>query len=141
MIMAQMIKMMQEISKALPPKKEDMCDAHNSDHKNPCIIDDHDENYGEIHPELVTKDDGDELNIAEMVFDPIDIITKLTIKLEVRDELTTNMELKLILNQSVEEPIHCLAIASKVPTEDVNKFYSFLSNMGKKSRVTKTSCK
>ncbi|KAH1106851.1 hypothetical protein J1N35_010619 [Gossypium stocksii] len=86
-MMAEMIKMMQEISEAWPPKKEDMSDADNLDHKNPGIIDDHDEIY-----------------------------------------------------ESVEEPIHFLAIAKKVPTNEVKEFDSFSFDNGSKARVTKASC-
>ncbi|KAH1039103.1 hypothetical protein J1N35_040846 [Gossypium stocksii] len=94
------MKMMYEISKLLPPRKEDMSDAHNSGHENPCITDDHE--YGGIHTELVTEDHGNELNIVELLSDPIYIAARLTIKVEVEDEETTNVELKLILNESVE---------------------------------------
>ncbi|MBA0738623.1 hypothetical protein Gogos_011955 [Gossypium gossypioides] len=51
-MMAQMMRMMQEISEELPPWKENMSDVQNSDHENPCVIDNHDE----IQPELVTED-------------------------------------------------------------------------------------
>ncbi|KAK5772382.1 hypothetical protein PVK06_048670 [Gossypium arboreum] len=44
-IMAQMLKMMQEISEVLSIRKKDMSDVHNLDHENPCTIDDHDEIY------------------------------------------------------------------------------------------------
>ncbi|KAK5770957.1 hypothetical protein PVK06_047121 [Gossypium arboreum] len=100
-MMAQMIKIMQEISEALPSRKEDMSEACNLDQKNPCIIDDHDENYGEIQPELVTEELEEELDIVEMVSDPTDIVTYITVKVEVIDELTINMELKPIVNGSV----------------------------------------
>ncbi|KAK5775162.1 hypothetical protein PVK06_043031 [Gossypium arboreum] len=81
-MMVQMIKMMQEISEALPSKKEDMSDAHNLDQENPCIIDDHGENYGEIQLVLITEYHGDELNIVETVSNPIDIVVELTVKVE-----------------------------------------------------------
>ncbi|KAH1072865.1 hypothetical protein J1N35_025193 [Gossypium stocksii] len=116
-----------------------MYDAHNLDQDNPCIIDDHGDNYGEIQLELLTEDHGDELNIVEMIFDPIDIVAELTIKVEVEDELTTKMELKPIFNESLEELMLFLAVVKKVPTEKVDEFYSFSSNKGKKSRVTKSS--
>ncbi|KAH1031549.1 hypothetical protein J1N35_043723 [Gossypium stocksii] len=126
-MMAQMIKMMQEISKVLPPRKEDMSDTHNLDHENLGIIDDH----GKIQPELVTEDHWDELNIVEMVSNLIDVATDLPMKEEVRDELTTNMELKLIVNESVKELIHFLAIVENVTTEKVDEFDEFSSNKGK----------
>ncbi|KAH1122476.1 hypothetical protein J1N35_005636 [Gossypium stocksii] len=48
----------------------------------------------------------------------------LTVKEEVRDELTINMELKPIVNESVKEPIHFLAIEEEVPIKEVKKFNS-----------------
>ncbi|KAH1030246.1 hypothetical protein J1N35_046117 [Gossypium stocksii] len=47
------------------------------------------------------------------------------------------MELKSILNESVEEPIHFLSIAEKMPTEEVNEFDLFSSDKGNKARVSK----
>ncbi|KAK5812160.1 hypothetical protein PVK06_027574 [Gossypium arboreum] len=41
-MITQMLKMMQEIFEALPPKKEDMFDVHKLDHENPGTIDNHD---------------------------------------------------------------------------------------------------
>ncbi|KAK5794377.1 hypothetical protein PVK06_035600 [Gossypium arboreum] len=49
------------------------------------------------------------------------------------------MELKPILNESLEEPIHFLAIVEKVPAEDIDEFESFSSDKGNKVQVTKTS--
>ncbi|MBA0613475.1 hypothetical protein Godav_013906 [Gossypium davidsonii] len=51
-MMAQMMRMMQEISEELPPWKEDMSYVHNSDHDNPCVIDNHDK----IQLDLITED-------------------------------------------------------------------------------------
>ncbi|KAH1039589.1 hypothetical protein J1N35_041332 [Gossypium stocksii] len=110
-------------------EKEDMLDAHNLDQKNPCIINDHDENY----------DHKDELNIVETVSDPIDIAPELTVKVEVEGELTTNMELKQILNESVEGQIHFLAVAEKVPAEKVDEFDPFSSEKSNKAQGIKTS--
>ncbi|KAK5833589.1 hypothetical protein PVK06_017437 [Gossypium arboreum] len=95
-MIAQMIKMVQEISEALPSRKEDMFDTHNLDQENPCIIDDHDKSYAE-----------------------------LTVKVKVEDELTTNMELKPILKERVEELIHFLAVVEKVLVKEVDKFDQF----------------
>ncbi|MBA0791102.1 hypothetical protein Gohar_015701 [Gossypium harknessii] len=116
-----MAKMIKEISEVLPPRKEDMSDIHNLDHENLGIIDDHDK----IHVETVSN--------------PIDIVTELTVKLKVEDELTTNMELKSILNESVKEPIHFLDIAKMVPIKEVNEFDSFSFKNGSKARATKAS--
>ncbi|KAK5812671.1 hypothetical protein PVK06_028108 [Gossypium arboreum] len=132
--------MMQEISVARPLKKEDMSDAYNSDHKNHGIIDDHDKIYGEIQSKLVTEGHVDELNIVETVSDPIDNAAELIVNVEVKNKLTTNIEPKLILNESVEEPIHFLAITKKVPTDKVKEFDSFSFDNESKARVTKASC-
>ncbi|KAH1063675.1 hypothetical protein J1N35_028662 [Gossypium stocksii] len=78
--MVELMRMMQEIFEALPLKKEDTSDVHNSDHENPCVIDNHNEIHGENQFELVTEDYEDELNIIEMVSKTIDITTDLTVK-------------------------------------------------------------
>ncbi|KAH1107466.1 hypothetical protein J1N35_011234 [Gossypium stocksii] len=109
----------------LPLRKEDISDVHNSDHENPCTIDDHDEIYGENQSELIIENHVDDLNIVQMVSNPIDIVIELTINVKGKDELTTNMEVKLILNESVEKPIHFLAIVETVPTNEVEEFDSF----------------
>ncbi|KAK5785521.1 hypothetical protein PVK06_040113 [Gossypium arboreum] len=49
------------------------------------------------------------------------------------------MELKLILDISVEELIHILAIVNKVPAKEVDEYDSFSFGKGNKARVTKTS--
>ncbi|KAH1056403.1 hypothetical protein J1N35_034468 [Gossypium stocksii] len=49
------------------------------------------------------------------------------------------MERKLILNESVDELIHFLAIVKKVPTKEIDELDSFSSDKGNKIRVTKTS--
>ncbi|KAH1063868.1 hypothetical protein J1N35_028855 [Gossypium stocksii] len=82
-MMAQMIKMMQEIFKVLPPRKEDMSGVHDLDHESHCTIDNHDEIHGKIQPELATEDHGDELNIVETNSDQINIVANLIVKMEV----------------------------------------------------------
>ncbi|KAK5842776.1 hypothetical protein PVK06_005167 [Gossypium arboreum] len=116
-----------------------MFDVHNSDHENPSIIDGHDKIDGEIQPEFVTEDHGDELNTVELVSDSIDIAVELTVKVEMENELTTNMELKLILKESVEESIHFLAIAEKVLIKEVKEVDSFLFQNDNKDQVNKAS--
>ncbi|KAK5819610.1 hypothetical protein PVK06_024626 [Gossypium arboreum] len=91
--------------------------------------------HGEIQPELVTEDHGDELNTVETNSDPIDIVIDLTIKVDVKDKLTSNMELKLIVNESVEELIHFLVIVEKVLAEEINEFDLFSSEKGNKAQV------
>ncbi|KAH1083400.1 hypothetical protein J1N35_023161 [Gossypium stocksii] len=134
-----MLKMMQEIYEVLPPRKWGIYDIYNSDHENLCIINDHNKNYGEIQPELVTEDHGNELNVVEIVCDPIDITAKLTIKVEVEDQLTTNIELEPMLYESVEKLIHFLAIKENVPTKEVDEFDSFSFDNGSKTQATKVS--
>ncbi|KAH1121988.1 hypothetical protein J1N35_005148 [Gossypium stocksii] len=132
-MMVQIIKMMQEIFEELSSKKGDMFGTHNLDQENPCIIDDHNENYCEIQPEFVTKDYVKEFNIGQVVFDPTDIATDITIKVEVIDELTIIMDLKPIVNGSVEKPINLLAIAEKVSVKEDGEFYSFSFDNGSKA--------
>ncbi|KAH1130102.1 hypothetical protein J1N35_001480 [Gossypium stocksii] len=108
-MMAQMMKMTQEIFEPLPPSNEDMLDVHYLDHEIPFIIDDHDE----IHA------------------------TYLIVKVEVKDEITIKIRLEPKLNESVEEPIHFLAIAEKVSTEEVKEFDSFSFDNNSKARVPK----
>ncbi|KAH1107078.1 hypothetical protein J1N35_010846, partial [Gossypium stocksii] len=54
--------------------------------------------------EFGIRDCVDELNILEVVFDPIDIELDITIDVvaDIKVEVTTNIELKLILNEGVE---------------------------------------
>ncbi|KAK5811824.1 hypothetical protein PVK06_027197 [Gossypium arboreum] len=132
-----MAQMMKEIFKRLPLRKEDMSDVHNSDHKNPGIINDHNKIHGEIQPKLVIEDHGNEFNIVKTVSNPIDIAAEVAIKVKVEDELTTNMEFKLILNKSVEDLIHFLAISEKVSTEEVGEFDSFSFDNKNKAQATK----
>ncbi|KAK5770930.1 hypothetical protein PVK06_047094 [Gossypium arboreum] len=110
-----------------------MSNTHNLDQENPCIINDHDENYGEIQLKIVTEDHRDELNIVEAVSDPINIAAELIVKVEVEAKLTTNMELKPILNEIVEKPIHFLIIAKKVLVKEVDEFDPFASNKSNKA--------
>ncbi|KAK5812263.1 hypothetical protein PVK06_027688 [Gossypium arboreum] len=135
--MERLMKMMQEISKTLPLRKEDMSDTQNLDDENPYMINNPDEIDGEIQPELVIEDNVDELNIVKMVSDPIDIT--IDVAANVKVEVTTNMELKLVVDESVKEPIHFLAIVEKVQVKEIDEFASFSSSKGNKTRVTKTS--
>ncbi|KAK5845924.1 hypothetical protein PVK06_002171 [Gossypium arboreum] len=98
--------MMQEIPEALPPRKDDMFDVHNSDYENTGITDDHDEIHGESHTRVNE---------------------------EVRDELTINMELKSIMNESVKEPIHFFPIEEEMPTKEVEEFDSCSFDNGNKA--------
>ncbi|MFQ6656841.1 hypothetical protein Gotur_026775 [Gossypium turneri] len=95
---------------------EDMSDVHNLVHENPCIID----NYYKIHVETNS--------------DPIDIATDLTVKVKVKDELYTNMELKSIVNESVEELMHFLVTVEKVLAKEIDEFDLFSSGKGNKAQ-------
>ncbi|KAK5793666.1 hypothetical protein PVK06_034818 [Gossypium arboreum] len=77
----------------------------------------------------------------ETVSDPIDVELDIIIDVapDVKVKVTTNIELKLILNGGVEELIHLLAIAKKESTKEIDEFNSFSSDKGIKARVTKTS--
>ncbi|KAH1056255.1 hypothetical protein J1N35_034320, partial [Gossypium stocksii] len=66
--------------------------------------------------------------------DLIDVESNITVG------LTTNVELKPILNESEEEPIYFLSITKKVPAEKIDEFDSFSSINSNKNQVTKTSC-
>ncbi|KAK5836431.1 hypothetical protein PVK06_012219 [Gossypium arboreum] len=79
-MMAQMMKMVQEIFKALPPRKEVVLDFRNFDYEDPYTINNYDEIHGKIQRELGTRDHGDKLNIVEVVFDPIDIVVDVIVK-------------------------------------------------------------
>ncbi|KAK5833707.1 hypothetical protein PVK06_017561 [Gossypium arboreum] len=120
-----MMKMLQEISKALLTRKKDVPNLQNFDHEDPCTNVNHYEIHGEIQIELGTKDHEDKLNIVKAISDLIDITTYVTIEVKVKNELTINKEFKLILNEIVEEPLHFLAIAEKVPNGEVNELNSF----------------
>ncbi|MBA0772189.1 hypothetical protein Gotri_007606 [Gossypium trilobum] len=112
------------ISEALPPREEVVHDVLNYDHDGNCItnnllgLDDGNQQ------EFGIRDCADKLSIPEGVPDPINVETNITIDVaaNVKVEVTTNMECKPILNESVEEPIHFLAIAKNVPAEEINKF-------------------
>ncbi|KAK5793855.1 hypothetical protein PVK06_035018 [Gossypium arboreum] len=108
--------------KALPQLKEVVHDVLNFDHKDLCTIVNHDEFNREIQQEFGTVDHGNDLNIIEAISNIIDIAANVTVDVEVTDNLTTTMELKLILNESVEDPIHFLAKIEEVPTEEVEEF-------------------
>ncbi|KAK5770404.1 hypothetical protein PVK06_046554 [Gossypium arboreum] len=128
-----MRKMLKEISKAVPSREEVEHDVPNLDSEDPCFIVDHLEFDNSSQQEFEIGYNGDELNMAEAVSNLIDVEITITVK------LTTNMELKSILNESVEEPIHFLAIVEKVPVEEIDKFNSFSFDMGNKARMKKTS--
>lgn len=80
--------------------------------------------------------------MPKVVSDQIDVETDITIDVvtNVKLEVNIDMDLKPILNESVEDSIHFLPIVEKVLTEEVDEFYSVSFDKGNKARVTKTSC-
>ncbi|KAK5775325.1 hypothetical protein PVK06_043202 [Gossypium arboreum] len=110
-----------------------MHDVPHLDPEDPHIIVNHPGLDNSSQQEFAIGDHGDELNIVKAVSDPIHEETDIIV------DVTTNMEFKPILNESVEEPINFLAIAENVLAEEVDEFNSFSSNKGNKARVTKTS--
>ncbi|KAH1114504.1 hypothetical protein J1N35_007882 [Gossypium stocksii] len=125
----------------LPLREEVVHDVPNLDPKDPCIITDQLELKNNNQQEFGTEDHGDELNMVKEVPDPIDVEPEITVDAvaDVKVEVTTNMVLEPILNESAEEPIHFLAIAEKVLAEKINEFDSFSSNKSNKGRMTKIS--
>ncbi|KAH1039574.1 hypothetical protein J1N35_041317 [Gossypium stocksii] len=95
-MMAQIMKMVQEISEALPTRKEVVPNFCNFDYEDPCTIVNHDE----IHVEVVS--------------DPIDIVADVITEVEVKDKLAIDKKLQPILNESVEESIHFLTVVGEV---------------------------
>ncbi|KAK5825655.1 hypothetical protein PVK06_020513 [Gossypium arboreum] len=76
-----------------------MHDVPNLDPDDPCIFIDHSELNSSSQQEFGSIDHRDELNMAEEDSDPIYVESNITVG------LTTNIELKPILNESVEEPM------------------------------------
>ncbi|KAH1107829.1 hypothetical protein J1N35_011597 [Gossypium stocksii] len=95
-MMEQMRKMLQEISKALPLKEEVV--HPNLNPEDPCFIINHPELDNNSQQEFGTRDHGDELKMAEVVSDTIDVETTRTVDVavDVKVEVTTNMELNPI---------------------------------------------
>ncbi|KAK5802169.1 hypothetical protein PVK06_029752 [Gossypium arboreum] len=139
--MTQMMTMLQEISEALPPQEEVVHDVLNSVHDDHYITNNRPNLDDGNQQEFRIRDCVDELNILEGVPNPISVETNIIVDAttDVKVEITTNIELKSILNESVEKAIHFLAIAEKVPTKEIDEFNSFSSDKGNKARVTKTS--
>ncbi|KAK5784896.1 hypothetical protein PVK06_039437 [Gossypium arboreum] len=139
--MTQIMAMLQQISKALPLRKEVIYDVLNFDHDDHYITNDRPDLDDGNQQEFEIRECVDELNILKGVPDLIDIESDITVDVatNIKVEVTTNMELKTILNGSVEELIHFLAIVEKVSAEEIDEFNSFSSNKGNIARVKKTS--
>ncbi|KAH1072002.1 hypothetical protein J1N35_024330 [Gossypium stocksii] len=121
-----MMKMLLQMSEALPPLKEVVHDVPNSDQENYCITVNHLKLDYEIQQEFGTKNHEDELDMANGVSYPIDIEVDVATNVEV--EVTTNMKLELYLNKSVEESIHFLA-----QIKEVKEFILFSFDEGGKT--------
>ncbi|KAH1047098.1 hypothetical protein J1N35_037882 [Gossypium stocksii] len=130
-----------QISEALPLWEYVVHDVPNLDPEDPRSIIDHLELDNSSQQEFGTEDHGDKLNMDEIVSNPIDVGLDIIIDVvaNVKVEVTTNVELKWILNRGVEELIHLLAIAKKVLAEEIDEFDLFSSDKGIKARATKTS--
>ncbi|KAH1056176.1 hypothetical protein J1N35_034241 [Gossypium stocksii] len=129
-----MIELLQQRYEAMTPLEEVVHDVPNSDYKDHCI----DVN----HPELDYKKFGtggqeDELNVTEGVVGPINLVVNVAIDVDVA--LTTDLELKPILSESVDEPTHFFATVEKIPYEEVNEFISFSFDDNGKARVNRSS--
>ncbi|KAK5841039.1 hypothetical protein PVK06_009947 [Gossypium arboreum] len=100
-MMAQMRKMLQQISEALSPREEDQ----------DIII--HPKLDDKSQQEFGTEDHGDELNMDKVVSNLIDVAVDLDLV------VATNTELKSTLSDSVKELIHFLAIVGELPIEEI----------------------
>ncbi|MBA0789642.1 hypothetical protein Gotri_006738, partial [Gossypium trilobum] len=111
------------ILEALPSREEVVHDVHNSNHDEHCITNNRSGLDDGNQQDFGIRDYVDEQNILEGVPDQINVETNITVDVaaNVKVEVANNMERKLILNESVEEPIHFLAIVEKVPTEKIDK--------------------
>ncbi|KAH1114384.1 hypothetical protein J1N35_007762 [Gossypium stocksii] len=126
--------MLQEISKAELPMEVVKYDVPNLYPEDPYFIIDHPELDNNCQQEFRTRDHRDELNMIEVVFDPINVETTIIV------EVTTKIELKPILNESVKGLIQFLVIVDKLAIEEIDEFNSFSSDKRNKARVTKNSC-
>ncbi|KAH1130018.1 hypothetical protein J1N35_001396 [Gossypium stocksii] len=129
----QMRKMLQEISEALPSGEEVVHDVPNLDPDDLCFNVDYLQLDNNSQQEFGTGAPRDELNMTKVVPDPIDVESDITINVvaDVKVEVPTNIEHKLILNESGEKSIHILAIAEKVPSRVIDKFDFFLTRATK----------
>ncbi|KAH1121829.1 hypothetical protein J1N35_004989 [Gossypium stocksii] len=136
-----MREMLQEIPEALPPREKAVHGVPNLDLKDPYIIINHPELDNSNQQEFRTEDHRDELNMTEAVSNLIEVKSDIAVDIvaNIKVEVTTNRELKSILNGSVENPTHFLALAKNVLAKEIDEFDSFSSDKGNKTRVTKTS--
>ncbi|XP_016679302.1 uncharacterized protein [Gossypium hirsutum] len=132
-MMAQMRTMLHQISEALAPREEVVYDVPNFNPEDHDIVINHLYLDDRSQQKFGTRDHGEELNMAEVVSDPIGVATNIGLT------VATDTKLQPILSESVKEPIHFLAIVGKVPTKEVEEFISFSFDDRGKSQATKTS--
>ncbi|KAK5845256.1 hypothetical protein PVK06_001421 [Gossypium arboreum] len=99
------------------------------------------ENYPKLNlesPQGFGIRDENELKIDTEVFDPINIDIQVEVVIDVEVERTTNLELKPILNEIVDELIHFMAITEEVSIEEIDEFIMFSFEEGK-AQETKAS--
>ncbi|KAH1097361.1 hypothetical protein J1N35_014282 [Gossypium stocksii] len=125
-------------SQASTPLEEVTHDVTNFDLKDQCTFNKNLELNLESQQEFRIRD-GNKLNITEEIFDPIKIDIEVEVVVDVEVQLTTNLELKPILNERVDESIHFLAIIEEVLTKEIDEFILFSFNEEDKARVNRTS--
>ncbi|KAK5834734.1 hypothetical protein PVK06_010410 [Gossypium arboreum] len=108
-------------------------DIPNFDDKGHYIIDDQAKLNDEFKQVIGIRYHDQELKMEECVSDPIDVGVGVNVG------VTTNSELKLVLNECVIESVHFLAIVGEMPTKGVDEFVLFSFKDGGIARVTKAS--
>ncbi|KAH1092219.1 hypothetical protein J1N35_019476 [Gossypium stocksii] len=71
--------------------------------------------------------------IKHHVFNPINIEVDVEVEVAVYVAITTNMELQLILSESMDKSVHFLVIFEETPTKKVEEFISFSFDNGGKA--------
>ncbi|KAH1039569.1 hypothetical protein J1N35_041312 [Gossypium stocksii] len=132
-MMTQMRKMLQEISKILPPREEVMHGVPKFNLQDTHIIVDHPKLNNSTQKDFGTGNHRDELNIVETVSDPIDEAVSIDLT------VTTNTEFQPILSENVNEMIHFSATFGEVLAKEVEEFDLFLVNNGSKAQANKAS--
>lgn len=114
-------------------------DVSNSDPRDRCSTDNNLDLNLES-PQAFGIRDEVELKTIEDVSNPINIDVDIEIvDVEVEIELTTNLELKPILNESVHKSIHFLTLIEEVLAKKFDEFISFSFDEEDKAQATKSS--
>ncbi|KAH1121990.1 hypothetical protein J1N35_005150 [Gossypium stocksii] len=135
--MFEIMKLLEQQIKVQFPTKEAIHKVPNSNHDDQSTIVNHLEFNGNNEQEFHIDGQEDELNMIEGVTDSIELVIDIAIDVYVK--LTIDLKLKLILSGSVNEPTHFLARVAENPTEEVDKFNSFLFRDGVKAKANKSS--